>query len=102
MKKVLWAATYTPEELNRDPEEFDLLEDIMQKAMGRIGWECVCDPRSTVQWIGNKLEEQEDGSLNVYVEIDVEDKENPEYDERTGTYQEYEEAEYHAKYQYIG
>lgn len=102
MKKTLWAVSYTAEELNRDPEEFDLLEDIMQKAMGRIGWECVCDPRSTVQWIGNKLEEKEDGGLDVYVEIDVEDKENPEYDERTGTHQEYEEAEYHGEYKYIG
>lgn len=102
MKKILWAVSYTAEELNRDPEEFDLLEDIMQKAMGRIGWECICDPRSTVQWIGNKLEEREDGGLDVYIEIDVEDKENPEYDERTGTHQEYEEAEYHGEYRYIG
>jgi len=102
MKKILWAVSYTAEELDRDPEEFDLLEDIMQKAMGRIGWECICDPHSTVQWIGNKMEETKEGGLDVYIEIEVEDKENPEYDERTGTHQEYEEAEYHGEYKYIG
>ena len=48
------------------------------------------------------MEEEKDGGLTVYVEIEVEDKENSEYDERTGTKQEYEEAEYHGKYGYIG
>ena len=102
MKKTLWAVSYTGEELNRDPEEFDLLEDIMQRAMCRIGWECICDPHSTVQWIGNKMEETKEGGLDVFIEIEVEDKSNPEYDERTGTEVEYEEVEDHGKYSYIG
>lgn len=48
------------------------------------------------------MEEEEDGGLTVYIVIEVEDKENPEYDESTSTHQEYEEAEYNGKYNFIG
>ena len=79
----LWAATFSKAQLDKPKEEFDVVEAAMEAAMARIGWECISCPHEAFQWIGNELEENDEGGLNVYIKIVRENKENSEYDSRT-------------------
>lgn len=80
-KEQLFATTITKEQL--DNPNVDVLQIAMEGAMARIGWECLSCPHETFQWVGTDIQEREDGGLSIYIKICREDKENPEYDERT-------------------
>lgn len=80
-KEQLFATTIRKEQLE-DPS-VDVLQIAMEGAMARIGWECLSCPHETFQWVGTDIQEREDGGLSIYIKICREDKENPEYDERT-------------------
>lgn len=80
-KTTLFATSVTKEQLE-DPS-IDVLQLAMEGAMARLGWECLSCPHESFQWVGTDLKERADGGLNIYIKIVREDKENPEYDERT-------------------
>lgn len=80
-KVTLFAASVTKEQL--EDQSIDVLELAMEAAMARLGWECLSNPHESFQWVGNELKERPDGGLNIYIKVVREDKENPEYDERT-------------------
>lgn len=65
-----------------DPE-LDVLSLGLHLSMERLGWECVKCPHETFQWVGIELSEEEDGGLSIYVKVERQPKENPEYDIRT-------------------
>lgn len=80
-KEQLFATLITKEQL--DNPNIDVLQIAMEGAVARIGWECLSCPHEAFQWVGTDLQEREDGGLNIFINVLREDKENPEYDERT-------------------
>ena len=91
MTQKIWAMTMTREEL--ESREEDVIELALSRAAAAIGFYAITNPYSTVQWVGNEMEEK-DGSITVLVEIDVDPKINPEYEKRT--------APKEGKYEFIG
>ena len=84
--------TLTEKELSK--MEGDVLELALARAAAAIGFYAITNPHSTVQWVGNEMEEK-DGNITVLVEIEVDPKPNFEYDERTAKKDE-------CKYEFIG
>ena len=90
MRQKIWAMTMSKEELEKLD---DVLEFGLTRAAAAIGFYAITNPYSTIQWIGNEMEEK-DGSITILVEIEVDPKLNPEYEKRT--------APKDTKYEFIG
>ena len=87
MKEKIWAVTLLKDEIEK--MKGDVVEFALSRAAAAIGFYAITNPYASVQWIGNEMEEK-NGNITVLVEIEVEGKPNPQYEERTEKKSEYE------------
>lgn len=76
--------TWTKEQLDAYEDEHDFIKMCLDEAAKNIGYMAIMSPYEAVQWVGNELQEnEENGTVQLYVKLNLYEAENPEYYERT-------------------